>query len=180
MKTVEVWTWEGWYIVGLEVIRETSLRCDRVSSVPQLISARQSCVGIEGIACLRYQRVEESLSYPVSEIFYRCDRNILHVFLSVSVKKNLWYFLGITSSDKHVGCAIATSFQLMGAPLSIIGPRMFMSLGDSDVWLPFIVLHIEIRHVSMQILCSLLLYLYATSMLEVSIPWPPLLWFADE
>ncbi|CAL4178072.1 unnamed protein product, partial [Meganyctiphanes norvegica] len=92
-----------------------------------LKTVKQSCVGSGEIARLRYQRVEESLSYPVS-----------------------------------------TSFQLMGAPLSIIGPRMFMSLGDADVWLPFIVLHIEIMHASMQIICGLLLDLFMSLLIRKS------------
>ena len=66
------------------------------------------------------------------------------------------HFLGITSWDRQVGCASATDFQLIGALANILGARIFMSLVLVEAVLPFIVLQMVIRQVSMLSLRALL------------------------
>ena len=64
------------------------------------------------------------------------------------IRKNFWYFLGAISELK-LGWISEITFQLTGEALKIIGPRTFISLLLEDEVLPFIVLHSEMRQVSM-------------------------------
>ena len=63
-------------------------------------------------------------------------------------EKNFLYFLG-TISELKFGCAFDITFQSMGADFKIMGAMMFISLLHDDALLPFTVLHVEIRLVSM-------------------------------
>ena len=69
---------------------------------------------------------------------------------------------------KLVGCTVANRFHLIGAPLNILGAKVSISLGHEEAVFLCIVLHIDIRQVSITSLWGKLLEVYDTTPLEVS------------
>ena len=77
------------------------------------------------------------------------------------------YLLGTIMGFRLDACTLDRIFQLIGAPLTIIGARMFISFAAADGLFPLIVLHRLIRLDSMINLCVRQLERYNTRSVAV-------------
>ena len=97
--------------------------------------------------------------------------------LPLKFLKNFLSLHGMDFLDKHV-CTIANRFHLIGAPLSILGAKISISLGHEEAVFLCIGLHIDIRQVSITSMWGRLLEVYPAVPLEVSISWSSPVCFA--
>ena len=74
--------------------------------------------------------------------------------------KNFLALFGIISSDRQVGWTIEIIFQLIGAPLRILGAKVFMSLVDVDALFPRTVLHTVINNIVHKLYVQMNYYYY--------------------
>ena len=69
-------------------------------------------------------------------------------------EKSILYLLGTIVGFRLDACTLERIFQLMGAPFTIMGARMFISFAAADALFPSMVLHSVIRLVLMINLCE--------------------------